>query len=227
MLKYVIFDLDDTLLDFTRGEHEGLTYLLKKYGVTDLQQGLTVYQTHNHWVWGQIEQGADPQPLLNQRFAIVFKQLGLTVNGPELQREYNTILAHNFYTIPGATALLTDLKSAGLKLLVGTNGVKATQLSRIQGAGLAPYFQQIFISADIGVAKPDPRFFEAIFKQNPAMTHENTVMVGDNLVSDINGALQAQLKSIWFNPQHRVNTQPYQPTETVANYHQLERLLLH
>lgn len=227
MLKYVIFDLDDTLLDFSRGEHEGLTYMLKKYGLTDIQHGLQVYQTHNHWVWAQIEQGADPQPLLNQRFAIAFKQLGLTVNGPALQREYNTILAHNFYTIPGATQLLTDLQAAGLTLLVGTNGVKTTQLSRIQGSGLAPYFQQVFISADLGVAKPDPRFFAAIFTQNPAMTAENTIMVGDNLASDIYGATQAHLKNIWYNPQQLPNPKPYQPTATVTNYQQLEHYLLH
>ena len=227
MLKYVIFDLDDTLLDFSRGEHEGILNLLKKYGITDLQHGLQVYQAHNHWVWSQIEHGADPEPLLNQRFAVVFQRLGVTVNGPALQHEYSTILDHNFYILPGATTLLTDLQQAGLNLIVGTNGVTTTQLSRLQGSGLAQYFPQVFISADLGVAKPDPRFFTAIFDRNPAMTHSNTIMVGDNLGSDINGAIQAQLKNIWFNPQHRPNDKSYQPTYTVDNFQQLEKILLH
>ena len=85
MLKYVIFDLDDTLLDFSRGEHEGILNLLKKYGITDLQHGLQVYQAHNHWVWSQIEHGADPEPLLNQRFAVViaFEETGKITLGKE------------------------------------------------------------------------------------------------------------------------------------------------
>ncbi|BDZ31791.1 YjjG family noncanonical pyrimidine nucleotidase [Lactiplantibacillus sp. WILCCON 0030] len=227
MLKYVIFDLDDTLLDFSRGEQECITYLLQKYGVTDLPHGMQVYQAHNHWVWSQIEHGAERQPLLDQRFAVVFAKLGISVNGHALQQEYNTMLAHNFHVIPGATTLLDQLQSAGLTLIVGTNGVKTTQLSRLQGSGLASYFRQAFISEDLGVSKPDSNFFTAIFNQLPNMTVNNTIMVGDSLTSDIQGANSVDLPSIWYNPRHLSNDHDYRPTKIVTDYDQLKRLLSH
>ena len=58
MLKYAIFDLDDTLLDFEKGERIKATEVLRKYGVQDLTTGLATYTKINQQVWEAIEQGA-------------------------------------------------------------------------------------------------------------------------------------------------------------------------
>ncbi|AKP64542.1 HAD superfamily hydrolase [Levilactobacillus koreensis JCM 16448] len=226
MKKYAIFDLDDTILDFTRGETEGITAILKKYGAPDVQRGFDIYVQLNRDIWQRIEQGAPRQPLLNERFALTFNALGITVDGTALETEYNDMLNHNFYTLPGARDLLAHLKSAGVHLLVGTNGTKHTQLSRLAGSGIDAYFDAVYISQDIGFNKPDPRFFAPIFAQHPDLTAANTLMVGDRLQSDILGANNVRLPSIWYNPQHTSSSVAYRPTFEATDFVTVARLIL-
>ncbi|WP_143463801.1 YjjG family noncanonical pyrimidine nucleotidase [Levilactobacillus enshiensis] len=226
MKKYAIFDLDDTLLDFTRGEVAGITTLLKKYGAPDIQRGFDTYARLNHDIWQRIEQGAPRQALLNERFTLTFAALGIAVDGVALEAEYNDHLNHNFYTLPGARALLAQLKTAGVHLLVGTNGTKHTQLSRLAGSGIGAYFDDVYISQDIGFNKPDPRFFAPIFDQHPDLTADNTIMVGDRLQSDILGANNVALPSIWFNPRHTANPGTLQPSFEAADLTTVARLIL-
>ncbi|VDG22471.1 YjjG family noncanonical pyrimidine nucleotidase [Lactiplantibacillus mudanjiangensis] len=226
MKKYAIFDLDNTLLDFTRGETEGVTHLLHKYGVTDLQRGLQVYHQVNQRAWQAIEQGAERDPLLNRRFEQTFQRMGLTVTDPIVEQQYRRHLDHNYYTLAGAHALLAHLKKAQVTLIAGTNGIKATQLSRLAGSGLDVYFDQLYISEDVGFAKPDARFFQPIFKQNPSLDSTNTLMIGDGLRSDILGAQQVELPSVWFNPAHLTNETAVKPTYEVDHLATIETLVL-
>lgn len=226
MKKYAIFDLDDTLLDFTRGETEGVTSILKTHGAPDVQAALQTYLGINHTIWQQIEQGADRGPLLDTRFAKTFATLGMSVDGVALEAQYKGMLNHNYYILPGATALLDQLTQAGVTIIAGTNGTKSVQESRLVGSHLTHYFDNVFISEDVGYDKPDQRFFAPIFTQYPAMTSENTLMVGDSLRSDILGAINAGLDNVWFNPHHVANTATYQPTYETATYPDLAQILL-
>jgi len=225
-MKYAIFDLDNTLLDFDSAEEASLTAVFRNHGVTNIRQAEQDYQTYNQGVWQQIEQGAERDSLLDQRFEIFLATLGINVDGPAVQQEYDQLLSHSYQIIPGTHELLTTLKNAGLTLLVGTNGIKDTQLSRLAGAHVTNYFDQVFISESIGYAKPSPHFFEAIFNEYSDMTTTNTAMIGDSLRSDIAGAVQAEIPSVWYNPQHDVNQTMIQPTYTVDNFNQLQQLLL-
>lgn len=225
MLKYVIFDLDDTLLDFDAAEQASLTAILTKYHVPDLALAKRTYLAHNRRVWEKIEQGAERTNLLNQRFALVLGQLGITVDGPTVQKEYDQLLGRGFQILPGAKHLLEQLRASGLVLLIGTNGVHDTQLSRIQGAGIAPYFDRVFISETVGYSKPDRRFFDAILAAYPNMHRNNVVMVGDSVRSDITGAANTGIASIWFNPRHVKNTTTVRPTRTVTTFDELFKVL--
>lgn len=113
MIKYAIFDLDDTLLDFKRGEREGLTKIMTKYGVSDLKQGFDTYTKINHQVWEAIEQGQARDTLLNTRFSKAFDLLGIKVDGATVEAEYRNSLDTNFYKLQGVDELLSDLKAAG------------------------------------------------------------------------------------------------------------------
>ncbi|MCL3856150.1 YjjG family noncanonical pyrimidine nucleotidase [Lactiplantibacillus plantarum] len=227
-MQYAIFDLDNTILDFDRAEAANLAAVFQHHGVTDIRRAENEYQAYNETVWQQIEQGADRDSLLDQRFQVFLGTLGITVDGPAVQQEYDQLLAHSYQVIPGAHELLRTLTNAGLTLLVGTNGIniKHTQLSRLAGAHMTPYFDHIFISESIGYAKPNPHFFNAIHDQYPDMNATNTVMIGDSLRSDIAGAATVQLPSIWYNPQHAHNDTTIAPTYTVDNFKQLQKLLL-
>ncbi|WP_204120641.1 MULTISPECIES: YjjG family noncanonical pyrimidine nucleotidase [Levilactobacillus] len=226
MKKYAIFDLDDTLLDFTRGETEGVTAILNQYGAPDVPAAMNTYLTINHGIWQRIEQGADRGPLLDTRFARTFAAFGMIVDGPAIEAQYKSMLNHNYYTLPGATVLLTQLAQAGVTLIAGTNGTKSVQESRLAGSGIATFFDQIYISEDVGYDKPDQRFFAPIKAAYPAMTATNTLMVGDSLRSDIQGAINAGLANVWFNPHHTANPAAFRPTFEVDSYAGLTPLIL-
>jgi len=226
MKKYAIFALADTLLDFTRGEPEGVTAILNQYGAPDVPAAMNTYLTINHGIWQRIEQGADRGPLLDTRFARTFAAFGMIVDGPAIEAQYKSMLNHNYYTLPGATVLLTQLAQAGVTLIAGTNGTKSVQESRLAGSGIATFFDQIYISEDVGYDKPDQRFFAPIKAAYPAMTATNTLMVGDSLRSDIQGAINAGLANVWFNPHHTANPAAFRPTFEVDSYAGLTPLIL-
>jgi YjjG family noncanonical pyrimidine nucleotidase len=199
VFKHLIFDLDDTLLDFTGGETAALTRIFAAHGLTDTAAALRAYKDINAQVWSDIEVGGDRQMLLNTRFARLFETFGQAVNGATLEAEYRRYLDRNYRLVPGATALLRELKAAGYTLLVGTNGVASTQRQRLAHTGLLPYFDDIFISEEVGAAKPNPAFFQAVFAGHPDYDPAETMMIGDGVKPDILGATALGLATTWVN----------------------------
>ncbi|CAJ1188310.1 YjjG family noncanonical pyrimidine nucleotidase [Companilactobacillus nantensis] len=226
MMKYMIFDLDDTVLDFHRGEMEYVTEILRQQNVPDVNQAMKAYLKLNKKIWENIEAGAQSQPLLNTRFSKTLALFGIEADGVKLEAQYREMLNHNYYIVPGASDLLGELKAAGITLFVGTNGVKRTQLARLHGSGLDKYFAEYFISEDIGYSKPNVKFFEPMFQKVPDLTANNTIMVGDRLQSDILGATRAGLQSIWFNPNKNINEFDFQPTYIANSYRQIEQIVI-
>ena len=221
MLKNIIFDLDDTLLDFKRGEYEGLRDIFIAQGIKDLDKVFQTYNKINTQVWLQIENGHPAQPLLNTRFSDTLAQFGISADGGQLEKTYRAKLNQNYHVIPGAIELLDSLKQQNYQFIVGTNGVAKTQYARLQGAGLMPYFDDVFISEEIGYNKPNPQFFTHILKHGHHITRNNTVMVGDRLSADIQGAVNAALPNIWFNPRNEQSSTTIQPDYVAQNYHDM------
>lgn len=120
----------------------------------------------------------------------------------------------------GTLKKLTDCYSLGLL----TNGASDLQRRKIEGSGVGQYFNEILISGDIGFAKPDRRVFELLLSQLEAKA-ANTLMIGNNLITDIHAAQHAGLLAIWVN---RADTAPESgiiPDWEIASLHQLESIL--
>lgn len=199
--KYLIFDLDDTLLDFQDTERKSLEIIFNKYNIPFEEETIMNYKTINKNLWNQLEKGLiSKDDVLSQRFEQFFKLYGYEVQGMAIEREYRNCLNIGHKLIPGALKTLTDLKKLGFIIFAGTNGVVETQKQRLNDSNLVGYFDDIFISEEIGFEKPNPEFFKAIFDKHASITKENTLMIGDSLSSDIQGAINLGLDSIWFNP---------------------------
>ena len=93
--------------------------------------------------------------------------------------------------------VLEDLRP-DFRLAMLTNGAEDIQQRKIDGSGLAGYFEEILITGAVGIGKPDTRPFQILFKRMGVNARE-TAMVGDSLSSDVKGALNAGALAVWLN----------------------------
>ncbi len=99
---------------------------------------------------------------------------------------------------PETEAVLRNLRSSGYRLGMITNGAPDLQRAKLEGAGLAPHFDIIVVSGEVGVGKPDPRVFELTLRALDVRPSE-AVMVGDNPARDVLGAVSAGVRVVWVN----------------------------
>ncbi|MFZ2543488.1 MAG: YjjG family noncanonical pyrimidine nucleotidase [Lactococcus raffinolactis] len=226
--RVIIFDLDDTVLDFKAGEKKGLATVFKHFNTAmlDYDAWVATYIEINAHVWQAIEKGAESQPLLNQRFSETFAAFGQSIDGVAAEALYRQVLNVNDAVIAGAAEVLEALYQKSYQLVVGTNGKTVTQYQRLKLTGFYRYFEHIIISEEIGHAKPSQAFFEHIVALYPEQTKDAFLMVGDTLSTDILGAHQADIASVWLNQSGKQALgKAYQPTYTISNISDLMSVL--
>lgn len=202
MIKNIFLDLDDTILDFRRGERIALcrTFELKKIKYDE--DVIKRYVEINLDCWRALERGEMTRDeVLVGRFNRLFCELGIKESAVEVQKIYENSLAQEREFLPGGKELLDSLGKCGkYRLFMATNGIPEVQKPRIKNSGVGEYFDGIFISDEIGFSKPDRRFFEKCFDLIPNFKKEETIIVGDSLSSDIQGGINAGILTCHFNP---------------------------
>ena len=124
--------------------------------------------------------------------------------------------------VDGAHELMDYLRSRGYRMHMCSNGFHEVQYKKLTACGLRDYFQTVILSEDAGANKPSPQFFDYAFRTSSA-SRETTLMIGDNLQTDIIGARDAGLDTILFN---RWNVEPSGiPTMTVATLREIMDIL--
>ena len=224
--KFLLFDLDHTLLDFDAAEDVALTQLLKEEGVMDIQAYKDYYVPMNKALWKDLElKKITKQELVNTRFSKLFEHFGIEKDGTYLANRYQFYLAQQGQVFSGAIELLDALIDRGYELYAATNGITAIQTGRLAQSGLAPYFNQVFISEQLQTQKPDALFYERIWQQITGFDKEKALMIGDSLTADIQGGNNAGIDTIWYNPHHLGNKTQAQPTYEVDSYQALLEIL--
>ena len=220
--KFLLFDLDHTLLDFDTAEDIALTQLLKEEGVEDIRAYKDYYVPMNKALWKDLEEKKiTKQELVNTRFSKLFSHFGIEKDGVYLAERYQFYLAQQGQVFSGAMELLDCLVDRGYELYAATNGITTIQTGRLAQSGLAPYFNQVFISEQLQTQKPDALFYEKIGQQIAGYSKEKTLMIGDSLTADIQGGNNAGIDTIWYNPHHLENKTQAQPTYEVDSYQDL------
>ena len=218
MIRNILFDLDDTLLDFTHAERVALSATLRHIGIEPTAAVLARYHELNAAQWRLLEQGKLTRDEVKaRRYRLLFEELGVDRSPEETTRYYESRLAIGHWFIDGAPELLEQLYGH-YRLYIVTNGTEHVQESRIRSAGLAAYMDGVFISQQIGADKPQPAFFDYCFAHIPDFRREETLIVGDSLTSDIRGGRNAGITTVWFNP-HGVKNE----TEIVPE-HEIQQL---
>ena len=224
--KFLLFDLDHTLLDFDAAEDVALSQLLNEEGVEDIQAYKNYYVPMNKTLWKDLElKKITKQELVNTRFAKLFAHFGIEKDGAYLAERYQFFLSKQGQIFPGVEDLLKKLISRGYELYAATNGITYIQTGRLEQSGIAPFFKKIFISEQLHTQKPDAAFYEKIGARIPSFNKNQTLMIGDSLSADIQGGNNAGIDTIWYNPHHLENKTQAQPTYEVDSYQALLEIL--
>lgn len=226
MYKFIFLDLDDTILDFTAAEDVALPKGLKEVGIEPTDDLIARYKEINIAEWERYERGEiSRETVLTERYDILFKEYGIDLPGYVAEDAYRKYLGIGHYFIPGAVALLDYLKSKNYRLYIASNGVAATQDSRLDSAGIRPYFENIFISETTGSHKPEKAYFDYCFSHIPDFDPKEALLIGDSLTSDIQGGKTAGIATCWFNPKGKTAPKYLRPDYEVSTLKELEKLL--
>ena len=224
MIRNLLLDLDDTILDFHRAEKIALTRALTEAGVEVTDARLARYSEINNSRWQLLEEKKITRPeVLLSRFEIFFRELGIDVDAHAVQTAYERYLSVGHFFLPGAEEQLETLFPR-YRLYLASNGTASVQQGRMTSAGLYPYFERVFISQEIGFNKPDKAYFDACFAQIPGFDRKKALVVGDSLTSDILGGINAGVKTVWVNPE-RKSCGSIRPDYEITALSQLETLL--
>lgn len=227
-MKYntLLFDADDTLLDFGKSEKEAVRDCLIARGFDSSDGIITRYSEINQLHWKMLERGEiSRERLYVERFAAFCREMGFDCDAQKFSDDYLTALSTKSYLIDGALEMCEKL-SRHFRMYVVTNGNAGVQHGRFDPSPVAKYFKRSFISEEMGFAKPRVEFFDKVFAEIPDFSRENTLIIGDSLTSDIQGGINAGLDTCWYNPKHANVPEGMNITYVAYNYDDIISLLL-
>jgi len=210
-----LFDADNTLFDYDRAEMEALTATLgAALPTVPLDKALEAYHEINARFWRRFEQGSVTlEELKSGRFRALLDSLGCDGDPAAISSRYLQHLSSCAYFLPHAQEVVEQLSRTS-SLGIVTNGIGMVQRGRLAKSGIAGYFQALIISEELGVAKPDPRFFQAAV-QALSLPANELLCVGDNPGSDIEGARAAGIDACWYAPHGQQWPGPGEPPALV------------
>lgn len=200
-MKYriLLFDVDNTLLDFDANEEEAFKAVMKEMDQVWSEELFETYKELNTDLWKRIEKNEiTVEQGVNRRFSDLMAKYGKAVDGVLWEKTYRKYLNLGIQEIPQAHQVLSRLQESGHELYVITNGVTKTQESRMARSGLDQYFREMFISGRIGAGKPSGEFFDYVKSHVPEFEEKEALVIGDSLSSDIKGGADAGIPTCWF-----------------------------
>jgi 2-haloacid dehalogenase len=202
-MKYdlFLFDLDDTLLDFQESERLSFLLSLQSLGIKDgMDEVFKTYQVENRALWKMFEQNLTTKEHLKvERFRKTFNTHKLDIDPEQASNRYLETLPETVVLIDHAVELCQWISQRG-ELGIITNGIHQVQNQRIKNSKIAPYISFVSVSEECGFAKPDVRFFDYSTKMAKKFSKESTIVVGDRIEADIQGAHNYRIDACWFNP---------------------------
>lgn len=204
MIQLVCFDVDDTLLDFHKGEEVAFLETMHHFDLACTIDDYHCYEKINEGMWKAYEKGNITKERLRiQRFEEYMNEKGIVRDAVEMAEIYQYHLSQQCFVLEHSFEVVKACAEK-VKLAIATNGIAMVQRSRLKKSGLLSYFDYLFISEEMNCVKPQKEYFEKICEEANCSC-ENILFVGDSLSADIVGAVQSGCVSVWFNPKHLEN----------------------
>lgn len=205
MRSNFLFDLDQTLLNFHASEHVALEIVIKANGLNYSDDIYTSFKAYNKALWLELEKGIiTREELFTLRFNDVITRCGGEGRGLDplkINTEFIRTMSENGVLMEGSLEFVKKVKEEipDSRIYIVSNGATINAKGRIASTGLDKYIDDIFISEDMGVTKPAVEFFDMVLDSIKA-PKESCIVIGDSLSSDMLGAKNAGLDSVWFMP---------------------------
>jgi putative hydrolase of the HAD superfamily len=198
----VFFDLDHTLWDFDKNSEMAFDRIFKsKFPEIKIKEFIEKYAPINQACWKLYQNDQITHVELRyNRLKFSFDALNVEIADEDINviaNDYIEFLTDNNHLFDGAIEVLEYLKPK-YKLHIITNGFANVQEKKLNNALLSGYFNTITNSELAGVKKPNSIIFDYAVNSARA-SKETSIMIGDCLDADVNGALNAGLDAIFFN----------------------------
>ena len=227
-----LFDLDQTLLDFHASEYKALGIVLRANGLMFSDDIYRAFQAYNKSLWLELEKGTISRTeLFTKRFLDVFSRCGGDTAGLDplqVNDDFIRTMSVNGVLMDGALEFVKRVKEniQDARIYIASNGVTINAKGRIASTGLDRYIDDLFISEDLGVTKPDAAFFDLCLDRIRE-PRSSCIMIGDSLTSDMLGAKNASLDSVWFMPSGNIEEAmaAYDINEYASSFDELYEIL--
>lgn len=204
--RCVFFDLDHTLWDYETNCAETLHsmyhhYELEQRGVDSFPGFLKSFVSVNNALWDQYDRGMIPHEAIRyDRFHRILKEVGVDDFDLSLllSKHYMLESPKGKNLVPQAIETL-DYLVANYPLYIITNGFSEIQSVKLAASGIKKYFKKVITSEQAGYKKPARQIFDYALNQNGFHSHQ-AIMIGDNLLTDMTGARNAEIDHVFFNP---------------------------
>jgi len=222
-MKYnvILFDVDDTLLDFPETERNALHNAFVQFGMpTGYNDYLASYKEISNGLWRDLENKMITlSELAVDRFRQLFALHHIEVDAQQFSDVYLENLGKEIHLIEGAVQLCENLQDCKLGII--TNGYTKVQKSRIGNSPLRNFFEHIIISEEVGHQKPAREIFDYAFEKFGITDKSSVLMVGDSLTSDMKGGEDYGIDTCWYNPSLKENMTGVKPTYEVESLLQI------
>ncbi|MFY0628306.1 MAG: YjjG family noncanonical pyrimidine nucleotidase [Reichenbachiella sp.] len=208
--SHIFFDLDHTLWDYDKNAEITLSdlfdkYELKVHGVSSIKAFLASFMAVNEDLWSSFNGGKiDKFYLRNERFRLVFEAAGANMEDvseqtlKDFNRDFLRSCPKKGNLMKGVREILEYLKPR-YQLNIITNGFEEVQSTKLESAGIHHYFDKVITSEKAGFKKPFAGIFYYAMKHCNAQK-EHSIMIGDNLFTDIKGARDYEIDQVFYNP---------------------------
>lgn len=228
--KHLFFDLDHTIWDFHRNSHEAIeevfdNFHIQKLGGIDFNSFLKRYREVNGSLWKQYNHGKiNKSELRDARFKRVLSSFDLdkSLDSRLLEKLYMDVCPRKPNLVEGALDLLDYLQAKGYDLHILTNGFEETTITKLSSSNILDYFKVTVTSEGLQTTKPNAEFFERAMEKAKS-TPEDTLMIGDNLDTDIKGAKNVGIDQVYYNPEE--NKHKEEVTFEIKRLRELKEIL--
>ena len=197
---WLFFDADNTLFDYNLAEGTALRKTFHSLSLPYEDEYLGIYQRINQGLWQALEkQEITPAVLRFRRFELLLEAVQLSGSPDQMNSAYVEQLALCTDLIDGAYEVLDTLKEK-CQIAIVTNGLQAVQRSRLAHSTIKNFIAELIISEEVGVAKPQPAFFDVAFARTGHPAKSDVLIIGDSLTSDIQGGVDYGMDTCWYNP---------------------------